>query len=202
MSRSRRRRSSATFPSFSRRRWPRLRPARAASIVDGTFGAGGYARALLARGAQVIALDRDPPAVRAGAALWRLRRAGGCGFVEGRFGDLDAIARRSASRRLTASCSTSAFPRCSSTRRRAASRCASTRRSTCGWRRTGRTAADILRDDDEETIADILFHFGEERAARRIARAIVADRDGDALRLDAPARADDRARRAGAARRD
>ena len=40
----------------------------------------------------------------------------------------------------------------------------------------GRSAADILRDEDEETIADILFHFGEERAARRIARAIVADR--------------------------
>ena len=41
----------------------------------------------------------------------------------------------------------------------------------------GRSAADILREDDEATIADILFHFGEERAARRIARAIVADRE-------------------------
>jgi len=40
----------------------------------------------------------------------------------------------------------------------------------------GRSAADILRDEDEATIADILFYFGEERAARRIARAIVADR--------------------------
>src|SRR5271166_7063917 len=40
----------------------------------------------------------------------------------------------------------------------------------------GRSAADILREEDEATIADILFHFGEERAARRIARAIVADR--------------------------
>ena len=41
----------------------------------------------------------------------------------------------------------------------------------------GRTAADILRDEDEATIADILFHYGEERASRRIARAIVADRE-------------------------
>ncbi len=41
----------------------------------------------------------------------------------------------------------------------------------------GLSAADILREADEETIADILFHFGEERAARRIARAIVADRE-------------------------
>ncbi len=51
----------------------------------------------------------------------------------------------------------------------------------------GRTAADILAEDDEETIADILFHYGEERASRRIARAIVADRETDALRLDAAA---------------
>src|SRR5258708_1784617 len=42
---------------------------------------------------------------------------------------------------------------------------------------SGRSAADILRDEDEATIADILFHFGEERASRRIARAIVADRE-------------------------
>ena len=40
----------------------------------------------------------------------------------------------------------------------------------------GRSAADILLEEDEATIADILFHFGEERAARRLARAIVADR--------------------------
>jgi 16S rRNA (cytosine1402-N4)-methyltransferase len=42
---------------------------------------------------------------------------------------------------------------------------------------SGRSAADILRDEDEATIADILFHYGEERAARRIARAIVTDRE-------------------------
>jgi 16S rRNA (cytosine1402-N4)-methyltransferase len=42
--------------------------------------------------------------------------------------------------------------------------------------REGRTAADILAEEDEQTLADIFFHFGEERAARRIARAIVVDR--------------------------
>ena len=40
----------------------------------------------------------------------------------------------------------------------------------------GRSAADILAEDDEATIADILFFFGEERAARLVAPAIVADR--------------------------
>ena len=42
---------------------------------------------------------------------------------------------------------------------------------------SGRSAADILQDEDEATIADILFYYGEERASRRIARAIVADRE-------------------------
>ncbi|WP_395665723.1 16S rRNA (cytosine(1402)-N(4))-methyltransferase RsmH [Methylocella sp.] len=40
----------------------------------------------------------------------------------------------------------------------------------------GPSAADIVNGAEEEEIADILFHFGEERASRRIARAIVADR--------------------------
>src|SRR5580698_7168673 len=41
-----------------------LAPAPGALIVDGTFGAGGYSRAFLARGARVIAFDRDPSARR------------------------------------------------------------------------------------------------------------------------------------------
>lgn len=46
-----------------------LAPAPGAVILDGTFGAGGYSRAILERGAQVIALDRDPTAIAAGASL-------------------------------------------------------------------------------------------------------------------------------------
>ena len=60
--------------------------------LDGTFGAGGYSRALLAAGAYVIGVDRDPRAVSAGAALVA-ERAGLLKLVQGRFGDLDAIAR-------------------------------------------------------------------------------------------------------------
>lgn len=46
-----------------------LSPASGKVILDGTFGAGGYTRAILARGAQVIALDRDPNAIAGGQAL-------------------------------------------------------------------------------------------------------------------------------------
>jgi len=46
-----------------------LRPAAGEVIVDGTFGAGGYTRAILGAGASVVAFDRDPNAIAAGKAL-------------------------------------------------------------------------------------------------------------------------------------
>lgn len=46
-----------------------LAPAPGAVILDGTFGAGGYTRALLEKGAEVVALDRDPNAIAGGQAL-------------------------------------------------------------------------------------------------------------------------------------
>jgi 16S rRNA (cytosine1402-N4)-methyltransferase len=42
--------------------------------------------------------------------------------------------------------------------------------------KSGRSAADLVNEADEEHLADIFFHYGEERMARKIARAIVADR--------------------------
>ena len=42
-----------------------IAPLDGARVVDGTFGAGGYTRAFLAAGAEVIAIDRDPSALAA-----------------------------------------------------------------------------------------------------------------------------------------
>ena len=69
-----------------------LAPRPGGVIVDGTFGAGGYSRALLERGARVVAIDRDPAAIAGGAALVA-EFAGRLTLVEGRFAELDAIAR-------------------------------------------------------------------------------------------------------------
>ncbi len=152
-----------------------LDPRAGGLYVDGTFGAGGYTRALIERGARVIALDRDPSAIRAGAEL-TASSGGRLELVEARFGDLDEVAGRL---RVDAADGVVFDIGVSSMQLDDAARGFSLRFDAPLDMRMGtggRSAADILRDEDEATIADILFHFGEERAARRIARAIVADR--------------------------
>jgi 16S rRNA (cytosine1402-N4)-methyltransferase len=143
--------------------------------VDATFGAGGYARALIERGARVIAIDRDPSAIRAGAAL-AASSGGRLRLAEARFGELDAVARRLGAEAADGVVFDIGV---SSMQFDEAARGFSLRFDApldMRMEARGRSAADILRDEDEATIADILHHFGEERAARRIARAIVADR--------------------------
>ena len=143
--------------------------------LDATFGAGGYTRALLDRGARVIALDRDPSAIRSGAEL-----AASSGerltIVEARFGELNEVAARLG----VGPADGVVFDiGVSSMQLDDAARGFSLRFDAPLDMRMGsggRSAADILLNEDEATIADILYHFGEERAARRIARAIVADR--------------------------
>jgi 16S rRNA (cytosine1402-N4)-methyltransferase len=139
--------------------------------LDGTFGAGGYTLALLERGASVIALDRDPEAIAGGAALAaeypdRLR------LVQARFGDLGAHAQDLDGVALDIGVSSMQLDR--------AERGFSLRTDAALDMRMegeGRTAADILAEASQTELADIFFHYGEERASRRIARAIVADRE-------------------------
>jgi 16S rRNA (cytosine1402-N4)-methyltransferase len=152
-----------------------LQPHEGALIVDGTFGAGGYSQALLERGANVVALDRDPAAIRGGANL--VAAAGGrLRLVEARFGDIGAVAQTMGLGKADGIVFDVGV---SSMQLDEGGRGFSLRFDApldMRMEGTGRSAADILREEDEATIADILFHFGEERAARRIARAVVADR--------------------------
>jgi 16S rRNA (cytosine1402-N4)-methyltransferase len=138
--------------------------------LDGTFGAGGYTRALLERGARVVALDRDPSAIARGAGLLaefpdRLR------LVETRFGALDKVAGDLDGVALDIGVSSMQLDE--------AERGFSLRfDAPLDMRMEGRgpTAADLLASASVEELADIFFHYGEERASRRLARAIVNDR--------------------------
>ena len=122
----------------------------------------------------MIAIDRDPAAIRAGESL------ASCGgrleLVEARFGDLAEVARRLGTETVDGVVFDVGV---SSMQLDEPERGFSFRFDAPLDMRMGgegRSAADILREEDDETIADILFTFGEERAARKIARAIVADR--------------------------
>jgi 16S rRNA (cytosine1402-N4)-methyltransferase len=139
--------------------------------LDGTFGAGGYTRALLERGARLVALDRDPTAVAGGAAL-AAEFPDSLRLVEARFADLDRHAQDLDGVALDIGVSSMQID--------TAERGFSLRHDAALDMRmeaAGASAADILAEASEAELADIFFHFGEERAARRIARAIVADRE-------------------------
>jgi 16S rRNA (cytosine1402-N4)-methyltransferase len=146
-------------------------------VVDATFGAGGYTRAFLDRGATVHAFDRDPDAIAAGASfpetgetpprlvlhqrrfsemLATLAEAG-VARVDGVAMDIGVSSMQldQAGRGFAFSAEGPLDMRMS---------------------REGESAADFLNTAREEAIADVLYRYGEERQSRRVARAIVAAR--------------------------
>ena len=146
--------------------------------LDGTFGAGGYTQALLNAGAQVVALDRDPAAVAGGSGL--VAASGGrLTVTEAAFSTLEA-ALASLGHHGAALDGVTLDIGVSSMQIDDGARGFSFRHDgplDMRMGREGRSAADIVNGAPAEEIADILYHFGEERASRRIARAIVRDRD-------------------------
>jgi 16S rRNA (cytosine1402-N4)-methyltransferase len=144
--------------------------------VDGTFGAGGYSRAILAAAeARVIAIDRDRNAVLAGADL--VAAAGGrLTLFEDRFSSLDAVARAAGADAVDGVVLDVGV---SSMQLDQAERGFSFRQDgplDMRMSPTGPTAADLVAAAGERDLAGIIFHLGEERYSRAIARAIVAAR--------------------------
>jgi len=146
-------------------------------IVDATFGAGGYTRALLDRGATVHAFDRDPDAIAAGRTwceteenpprlILHPRRFSemlgvlteiGIAQVDGVVMDIGVSSMQldQAGRGFAFSSDGPLDMRMS---------------------QDGMSAADFLNSAEESSIADVLYEYGEERQSRRVARAIVAAR--------------------------
>jgi 16S rRNA (cytosine1402-N4)-methyltransferase len=153
-----------------------LSPRDGAVYVDGTFGAGGYSRALLeAARCTVFAIDRDPDAVK-GAAPLLDRYAGRLHIVQGRFGDMFALL---SARGVPAVQGVALDLGVSSMQLDRAERGFSFRFEgplDMRMERAGRSAAELVNELAERPLADLIFTFGEEKKARRIAKAIVAAR--------------------------
>lgn len=140
--------------------------------VDGTFGAGGYARGLLAQGAAcVIGIDRDP-AVFDMAASWAGEYGDRLRLVQGTFSDLDALAGEPVDG-VVLDLGVSSMQLDQAERGFSFLRDGPLDMRMGG---DGPSAADLLNSAPESVIADVLYLYGEERASRRIARAIVAAR--------------------------
>ena len=140
--------------------------------LDGTFGAGGYAKGLLAAGAdRVIGVDRDP-------SVFEMAKEFSAGYgdrltlVEGTFSDLDQYVDAPldgvvldlgvSSMQLDQPERGFSFMGDGPLDMRMS--------------QSGLSAADLVSDASETVLADILYHYGEERASRRIASAIVRQR--------------------------
>ena len=154
-----------------------LQPHAGALYVDGTFGAGGYSAALLdAADCRVYAIDRDPAAIDRGR-VFAARYPGRLEILEGRFGDL---ARLLTARGVAVVHGVVFDLGLSSPQLDEAARGFSFRADGPLDMRMGAsdvTAADLVNRLPESELADIIWRYGEERHARRIARAIVHARE-------------------------
>ena len=153
-----------------------LSPKTGETYLDGTFGAGGYSTAILnASDCKLIAIDRDPDAIAAGAELvaqFQPRLT----LVEGRFSKLATIARETTQDAImgvvldigVSSMQLDEAPRGFSFLREGP--------LDMRMGQSGESAADVVNSYKVEELADIIFQLGEEPRSRAIAKAIVKAR--------------------------
>lgn len=145
--------------------------------LDGTFGAGGYTRALLDAGAaKVFAIDRDPEVFER-ASVWAGEYEDRLHLIQGTFGELDQLVDAVGGLPLDGVVLDIGV---SSMQIDQAERGFSFMRDgplDMRMGQSGMTAAEIVNTAEEADLADLIYLYGEDRASRRIARNIVKARD-------------------------
>jgi 16S rRNA (cytosine1402-N4)-methyltransferase len=153
-----------------------LQPRDGGRYIDGTFGGGGYSRAILeAANCCVLAIDRDPDAIERGEQLAALFR-GRLSLMRGEFSNMDTYFAEQGPEKsdgVVLDLGVSSFqlddPERGFSFREDAP-------LDMRMSKSGKSAAELVNEIDEKGLADILAQLGEERQARRVARAIVAAR--------------------------
>ena len=149
-----------------------LAPRNGGHYIDGTFGGGGYSKAILeAADCRVLGIDRDPDAIARGRELAK-QFGGRLTIVQGEFSQMDELfTGKSDGVVLDLGVSSFQFDE--------ADRGFSFREDgplDMRMSKSGVSAADFVNTAEESVLADVIHHLGEERFARRVARAIVAAR--------------------------
>ena len=144
------------------------------TLVDGTFGAGGYTRAMLGAGAgRVIGFDRDPDAIEAGASLVPDSRLT---LVNERFSQMDRVLAERGIEQVDAIALDIGVSSMQLDRADRGFSFSADGPLDMRMSKSGLTAAEYLNAAEEAEIARVLRDYGEEPRARAIARAIVAAR--------------------------
>lgn len=153
-----------------------LAPKDGGVYVDGTFGAGGYTRAILeAADCKVYAIDRDPEAFDRAVAMAR-EYPDRLFPLHGRFGSVAEILQGEAVSRVDGLVLDIGV---SSIQLSTPARGFSFQHDgplDMRMSADGPSAADVVNTAPEKELADIIYTYGEERAARRIAKKIVETR--------------------------
>ena len=146
-------------------------------IVDATFGAGGYTRALLGAGATVHAFDRDPDAIALGSA-WPETRESPPRLVlhPRRFSEMVAALAEAGVARVDGVVMDIGVSSMQLDQPERGFAFSANGPLDMTMSRSGPTAADFVNEAPEAEIANVLYRYGEERQSRRVARAIVAAR--------------------------
>jgi len=154
-----------------------LAPAPGAVIVDATFGAGGYTREFLARGATVHAFDRDPDAIAAGSAWPEAREDPPRLHLHARrFSEMVVAMAEAGVSRVDGIAMDIGVSSMQLDQPQRGFAFAADGPLDMRMGQDGPSAADFVNTAPEADIADVLFRYGEERQSRRLARAIVAAR--------------------------
>lgn len=159
-----------------------LAPRAGALYVDATFGAGGYSKAILdAAPCAVLAIDRDPDAVRRAEALAK-RSGDRLRVVEGCFGDLDHLLAANDIEGIDGGVVLDlgvSSQQLDTPERGFSFQADGPLDMRMGH--DGPSAADLVNGAEQSELADILYRYGEERRSRRVAAAIVAARESAPL---------------------
>jgi 16S rRNA (cytosine1402-N4)-methyltransferase len=145
-------------------------------VVDMTLGAGGHAEALLDAGvAEIVGVDRDPEALA--IATERLRRFGDrVRVVQGRFSEVDEDDVGGPAGGMLFDLGVSSMQLDEAARGFSFREDAPLDMRMAGASADEPSAADLVNGLSERELADVIFHYGDERRSRRIAAAIVRKR--------------------------
>ena len=145
--------------------------------LDGTFGAGGYAQAILdAADCHLIAIDRDPDAVASGAAV-KARYGDRLTLVQGCFSEMEQLAGAAGAHQVQGVTLDLGVSSMQLDQAQRGFSFAADGPLDMRMAQAGESAADVVNSRGQEELADIIYQLGDERRSRAVARAIVKVRD-------------------------